>query len=681
MRRRLPRLSLLARFGLLSLLPIVGLGLVLARDLRQSIRAEAISDARVVATLTARLRIQPLLRPSDLRAGRLGAERMRGLTETLRSELGPEDVARIKLWDRDGRVVYSDDPSIVGRRFAVSDELEEAFDGKIASEVTRLERAEQARDRRFGELVEVYVPLRFGPRGAPAGAFEIYVPYRSVAARIEAKTRHTFLLLLGGLMVLWATLFRIVAGASKRLRRQAAENRHQALHDALTGLPNRTLFRDRTTMALLAARRTGTSVAVLLMDLDRFKEVNDTLGHHTGDLLLEQVGQRLRAQLRASDTVARIGGDEFAVLAPDVSDADAAMALASKLRAALEAPFALGELSEVHAEATIGVAVCPEHGSDADALIQHADVAMYAAKHARTGAAIYDPDADRYSLERLELIGELRRAIEHDELVLHYQPKIDLAADAGAAVAAEALVRWQHPQRGLIPPAEFIPLAEHTGLMRPLTLWVLETALRQARDWRAQRLDVAIAVNLSATNLADVALPDDVEALLARFAVAPERLTLEITESTAMADPTRASAVLRRLDEIGVGLAIDDFGTGHSSLAYLRSLPVTELKIDRSFVMNMSADAGDAVIVRSTIDLGHNLGLRVVAEGVEDEQALEWLTEHGCDLVQGYGISRPLPAARLPDWHHAWRAQQRSRATAPRAEAVDAASLTATRAS
>jgi diguanylate cyclase (GGDEF)-like protein len=649
MRLRLPSVSLLARFGLLSLLPIAALGAVLTYDLRQTMRGEAVEDARTVAKMTARLRMQPLLTPEDLRDG-LSERRSRELTTMLRSELAAEDVARIKLWNDAGTIVYSDDPSLSGRSFPPSAHLSEAFGGKVISEVTELDAAEHASDRRHGQLVEVYVPLRFRPGVAPAGVFEIYVPYKSVSARVEEKTQRTFLLLLAGMVLLWATLFRIVAGASKRLRHQAAENRHQALHDALTGLPNRTLFHERTTEALMGARREGDAVAVLIMDVDRFKEVNDTLGHHTGDLLLEQVGRRLRAQLRPSDTVARLGGDEFAVLVPGVAGTAAATTIARKLCAALEAPFNLGELREVHVEGSVGVAVHPEHGTDADTLLQHADVAMYAAKQSRGGAALYDPAGDQYSPERLALVGELRGAIDRGELVLHYQPKVALS-DGGATVdGVEALLRWQHPERGLIAPGEFVPLAEHTGLMRPLTLWVVEAALRQWREWRDDGLELEVAVNLSAANLVDVGLPDDVQALLRRFAASPDRLTLEITESTAMADPARAGVILRRLDEIGVGLSIDDFGTGHSSLAYLRRLPVKELKIDRSFVANMLADPGDAMIVRSTIDLGHNLGLRVVAEGVADDATLRLLAEHGCDLAQGYGVSRPLPAPGLLEW-------------------------------
>jgi diguanylate cyclase (GGDEF)-like protein len=660
---RLPRLrlSLLARFALLSMVPILALGVVLARDLSQSNRAEAISEARTVAKLTARLRIQPLLSPSDLRAGAFSPQRARRLTATLRSELGSEDVTRIKLWNRGGTVVYSDDPALVDKRFPIGDELKEAFDGEVASEISHLDRAEQAADRHYDELVEVYVPLHFKAGGGIAGAFEIYVPYAPVAARIADTRRHTFVLLLGGLLVLWLTLFRIVAGASKRLRRSADENHHQALHDALTGLPNRTLFLDRTAHALLGARRSGEGVCVLLMDLDRFKEVNDTLGHHIGDRLLEQVGERLRTELRASDTVARLGGDEFAVLIPGLSDPDMALSFAAKLRAALDEPFVLDDRIQTHAEASVGIALYPEHGTTADELVQHADVAMYAAKYAHSGAAVYDRDDDQSSPERLALIGELRGAIGRDDLVLHYQPKVDIDAPGDAALAVEALVRWEHPVHGLVPPAEFIPLAEHTGLMRPLTLWVLETALRQLCTWRAEGLDLAVAVNLSAANLADAELPRDVEALLERYGIASDHLTLEITESTAMADPTRAVAVLQRLSEIGVGLAIDDYGTGYSSLAYLKSLPVTELKIDRSFVMRMSSDAGDAVIVRSTIELGHNLGLRVVAEGVEDVRTLASLKRNGCDFVQGFEISRPLIASAVPAWFESWRGRHRWR--------------------
>ena len=649
MRLPRPRLSLLARFGLLSLIPIVGLGLLLARDMRHGMEQEALNDGRMVAKLTARLRIQPLLQGEDL-SKPLAPAHVERLTQTLRSELGPGDVARIKLWNRAGVVVYSDDHGLVGKRFAVGHELAEAFDGQVASEISHLDAAEQADDRSHGKLVEVYVPLRFTAGAEPAGAFEIYVPYASVAARIEAATRHTFLLLLGGLVVLWALLFRIVAGASRRLRRQAALNRHQALHDALTGLPNRMLFMDRTTQALLASIREGESVAVMIMDLDRFKDVNDTLGHHTGDRLLVQVGERLRAQLRAADTVARLGGDEFAILLPRIDGLAAASVVAAKLRAALDEPFELDELQRVHVEASVGIATSPGHGHDAEVLLQHADIAMYDAKRAHAGSAVYDPARDQYSPERLALVGELREAIDRGDLVLHYQPKVNLVHPADAVHSAEALIRWEHPERGLLPPAEFIPQAEHTGLMRPLTLWVLEAALRQSQAWREQGRDLAIAVNLSAANLADASLPDDVDALLRRFGVPPERLTLEITESIAMADPVRAAAVLERLDALGVDLSIDDFGTGHSSLAYLKRLPVKELKIDRSFVIGMQDAADDGVIVRSTIDLGHNLGLRVVAEGVEDEDTRRWLGEQGCDVVQGYAISRPLPADRFGAW-------------------------------
>jgi diguanylate cyclase (GGDEF)-like protein len=658
MRIRPFRPSLLVRFGVLSALPIVGLGAVLAHDLRHSIRAQAVRDARTLAKLTAGLRIQPQLDRADLRKG-LGPARAERLRRTLRTELSRGDVVRTKVWSRRGRVVFSDDRSLVGRTFALSDELEEALGGQVASEVTDLGRAEQARDRRYGKLVEVYVPLRFDPRERPAGAFEIYVPYRAVAARIERATRHTFLLLLGGLAALWAILFPIAAGASNRLRRQAAENRRRALHDALTGLPNRVLFRQLIAHALDNEAR-GTRVAVLLMDLDRFREVNDTLGHHNGDLLLEEIGARLRDDFPQADTVARLGGDEFGVLLRGVGGAAEAEAVAQELARRLERPFDLDQVRQLHVEASVGIALHPDHGEDADALIQHADVAMYAAKDSRAGIAVYDAARDQYSSDRLALISELRRAIERNELVLHHQPKVDLE---GEVAGAEALVRWQHPERGLILPSEFLPAAEHTGLIRPLTRWVLETALRHCATWRREGRDLSVAVNLSAANLADAELPDDVGRLLRRAGLPAHRLTLEITESTAMADPVRARGVLQRLSALGVSLSIDDFGTGHSSLDYLRRLPVDELKIDRSFISDMDGDPNDEVIARSTIELGHNLGLRVVAEGVESEETLAWLSAAGCDLVQGYAVSAPLPADELVSW-----IRERGAAVSTRAE-------------
>jgi diguanylate cyclase (GGDEF)-like protein len=423
-----------------------------------------------------------------------------------------------------------------------------------------------------------------------------------------------------------------------------ALDRHQALHDALTDLPNRRLFRDRVNQAVVTARRTREPVAVMIIDLDRFKEVNDTLGHHVGDVLLRQVADRLRASLREGDTIARLGGDEFAVLLPVVTGQGAAAAVAGKLVSALEAPFTIrGWTFDI--EASIGIAVSPEHGETVDALMQRADVAMYVAKESRAGFELYSADRDRHSPRRLALLGDLRRALDDGSLVLHYQPKADMRT--GGVRGVEALLRWNHPEHGPVPPDEFIPLAEHTGLIRPLTLFVLDKALAQCRTWADEGVPVGIAVNLSVRNLYDPSFADEVSKMLAAHGVPAERLEFEITESVIMADPMRAMAVLARLSDLGVGLSLDDFGVGYSSLAYLKRLPVTEIKIDKSFVMNIANDESDAMIVRSTIGLARSLGMRVVAEGVECEETWTRLVALGCDVAQGYYLCKPGPAAEI----------------------------------
>jgi diguanylate cyclase len=428
----------------------------------------------------------------------------------------------------------------------------------------------------------------------------------------------------------------LVVGYQRRLVRQA-------LHDPLTGLPNRELLADRVGQAIRTADRDLRPAALLLLDLDRFKDVNDTLGHHHGDQLLIQVSQRLGRALRGADTVARLGGDEFAVLLPGAT-ADGAGAVADKLRTALQQPLSIGGVA-LDLDASIGVAVYPEHGSDAAELLQHADVAMYVAKQAHVGFLVYDPAVDKHSPKRLALLGGLRRALDRGELVLHYQPKADVRS--GRILGVEALVRWQHPEHGLLGPGEFIPLAERTGLIHPLTRWVLDAALDQATRWRDAGLRLSVAVNVSTRSLLDPTFPDQVAGQLTARRVPPGLLVLEITESAVMAEPDHALDVLGRLHTLGVGLAVDDFGTGYSSMAYLKELPIDELKIDRSFVSQMATSPSDAVIVRSTIDLGHNLGLRVVAEGVETQHAWDELAALGCDTAQGYLLGRPVPAAEL----------------------------------
>jgi len=430
----------------------------------------------------------------------------------------------------------------------------------------------------------------------------------------------------------------------KRAERALA---HQAHHDALTDLPNRSLFQERLDTTLATLRTDGTPLALLLLDLDRFKEVNDTLGHDVGDVVLQQVADRLRGGLRAGDTIARLGGDEFAVLLPGADDATA-LAVATRLRAALVQPIEVNGL-RLEVGTSIGMALGPAHGRDAATLLRRADMAMYAAKRAGQGVRRFSPELDREDAERLSLTAELRQAIEQGQLVLHYQPKVELAS--GQAVGVEALVRWQHPARGLLGPDRFIPVAEQAGLIEPLTRWVLRTACVQQAAWRAQGLDLAVAVNLSMSSLADPGLLETVrEALAMHDNRGPGRLELELTESTLMADPERARVLLADLRALGVRIAVDDFGTGYSSLAYLKQLPLDELKIDRCFVRDMASDDRDRAVVQATVDLAHTLGLRVVAEGVEDALALEVLQHLGCDLAQGYHLSRPLPVDELGHW-------------------------------
>jgi len=430
-------------------------------------------------------------------------------------------------------------------------------------------------------------------------------------------------------------------------RRQAAEAlRHQALHDALTGLPNRALLLDRLAQALLAGARGRAPLALLLLDLDGFKEVNDTFGHHIGDALLRQVGLLLQGALRASDTVARLGGDEFAVLLLN-DDRSGAEEAARKIGAALAAPVVV-DGQALYVDASIGVALYPAHGDDDATLLRHADVAMYAAKRARRGYAVYDPAQDQHTPNRHALANDLRAAVAAGAFSLVYQPVVDLGA--GRPTHVEALLRWPRPERGPLPPDQFIPLAEQTGLIEPLTRWVVDAALRQCRDWRAAALDLGMAVNLSVANLHDPELVETIARLLATYDIPPARLRLELTESTLMADTTRALAVLTRLSALGVRVSVDDFGTGYSSLTYLKRLPVDELKIDKSFVLDLMTDAANQAIVSSTIGLGHGLGLRVVAEGVESRDVRERLAALGCDAAQGYDLSRPLAAPDLEPW-------------------------------
>jgi diguanylate cyclase (GGDEF)-like protein len=439
----------------------------------------------------------------------------------------------------------------------------------------------------------------------------------------------------------------VARGANSSLRnaRLALEMHHLATHDPLTQLPNRSAFLERLEDAVNSLPP-GSMVAVLLMDLDRFKEINDTLGHHNGDNLLQQVGVRLRKEIAPEFTVAHMGGDEFAILVEPESLTHAA-SVAEHVLKCFEPPFVVGELP-VEAGVSIGMALCPEHGTNPNALVQRADVAMYQAKGARTGFAVYQPEHDPYSVAALSLVPELRQATESRNLLLHYQPKV--AVETGHVLGVEALLRWKHARLGMIGPDRFIPVAERTGLIKQITLFVLGESMRQVQEWSRSGLDLNLAVNLSAYSLHDPTLTNDIEEALAKWSVPAESVELEITESALMADPVRASATLRELTDMGLQIAIDDFGTGYSSLSRLRELPVSTIKIDKSFTLGLPRSDDDMAIVRSTIDLAHNLGLAAVAEGVESENVLRRLAELGCDFAQGNYVSRPVTADVLSSW-------------------------------
>jgi diguanylate cyclase (GGDEF)-like protein len=451
----------------------------------------------------------------------------------------------------------------------------------------------------------------------------------------------------------------VLLESQRRIRRQATQSRYDALHDNLTGLPNRVLLAERAGQGVLEADRYGDRLGLLLIDLNKFKEVNDTLGHHTGDLLLKQVAKRLQTASRDVDLVARLGGDEFAILLPRIGSVDNAATIAARIHEALCLPV---EIDGVRLEvgASVGVAVYPIHSADAEQLLQHADIAMYAAKRGRHGVAVYAASLDDHSTAQLTLTSELRHAIQHDELVVHYQPQAN--AHTGEISGAEALTRWQHPQRGLLGPLEFIPIAQDSGLIQSLTRWVLDNALGQCQRWLAAGEAVPVSVNVSVDCLQNEAFPAAVAALLDQHAVPAHMLTLELTENAMITNPTRAGAVMRDLGERGVRLSIDDFGTGYSSISFLHTFPVHEMKLDRGFVTTMRSDAGNNAIVRALLDLGHRFNLQVVAEGVEDADTWTELDALGCHVIQGFHFGKPMAATEFGHWlkrHRAVAAESR----------------------
>jgi diguanylate cyclase (GGDEF)-like protein len=661
--RRLRGTSLLMRFGVISLLLTIVVGAVLSSVLSTAIEDRARQQAEDAALMAVRLGLQPQFTRADLADG-FAADRLAGVDEavddaaeqvgTRGHALAAFDPIELKVFNRERTILYhSESPELVGETSG-SGELRAALAGHVVSGFAHS--ADDGAGSEDGEhqLLEVYVPLQYDGAARPDGVIELYLPYAPVAAAVREDVRTMTIALGVSLALFYVVVFRLIASASKKLRRQtealqtsAERDRHHATHDALTGLPNWELLRDRLDQSLAAASRSAGEVAMLLIDLDRFKEINDSLGHSYGDKLLCQVGPRLQSVLREGDTVARLGGDEFAVLLPLVDGVAEARSVAERLREALHRPFDVDGVA-LDVEASIGIVVSPWHGTDTEALLRNADIAMYAAKELKAGAVVFRPEEHVTAPSRLSVLGDLRRALDgSDELFLHFQPKYTL--DGERIEGVEALLRWHHPTVGLIPPDEFIPAAEGTGIILRLTEHVLDLALVQMRAWLDRGHAVPTAVNLSTRCLLDAGLPDLVQRLLAEHRVPAQLLRLEVTESAVMGDAARCMEVLQRLHDLGVRLSIDDFGTGYSSMAYLRRLPVDELKIDRSFVLGMTTTQHDAVLVRTAIDLGHNLGLTVVAEGVEGVEHVTALRALGCDIAQGYHYARPMAADQLDD--------------------------------
>jgi diguanylate cyclase (GGDEF)-like protein len=480
---------------------------------------------------------------------------------------------------------------------------------------------------------------------APVLAAELFSALLTMAAVYIAVKLGTVGIALFGLVLV---VFQYLVGELLKSKHRGDKLQRMATIDELTGLANRASFRVRLEQEIESSERAGRPFGVMLMDLDRFKEINDALGHHYGDLLLRELGPRLAACVGPQGLVARLGGDEFAVLPGEQTDDPQVLdELAGQLLASVQQPFVADELS-IEVGASVGIARFPRDGSDGHALLRRADIAMYAAKESQTGSKLYAAQHDRHSLQRLNVLSDVRRALDSGEIVVHYQPIVDLSGHG--VQGAEGLVRWQHPELGLLPPGSFINTVEQTGLIRPLTQHVLERAISQCAAWRSAGRELSVAVNLSVRNLLDSSLPNQIDTMLSTYGLSPDALQLEITESMIMSDPERVVATVRRLSALGVRISVDDFGTGYSSLANLRRLPIDELKIDRSFVSPMLNDESDLIIVRSTINLGHDLGLRVIAEGVEDAPTLDQLALLGCDLAQGYHLSRPLAPEAFDDW-------------------------------
>jgi diguanylate cyclase len=637
---------LLAKYALLTLIPVVLLGVALAISFRGITRQTGQNDGIAEAMLVKQTAVEPLLDSSRPLSEGLSADERTRLERLVHLAVSEGHVQRLRLRDLSGRVVFSEAGSTKGRR--VDDDDDEAIragegKGHVVARLTYLNSDDEGDGPRGPASVEVYLPLHVGHAARPVGVLEIYLPYGPIGRNVSAGLHALYRDLALGLAGLFLVLFVITLSVSRGLRRELSVNAFLAHHDTLTELPNRALFVERAREAVEHANRTGRPSTLAILDLDHFKDINDTLGHPSGDRLLAELGRRLDLDMKSGDTVARLGGDEFGVVLREVEDpALVLQRLAERVASDIEVRGLSLSVSP-----SIGYVTVRDDKTSVETLMQQVDVAMYAAKGKRMGPTEYRPGLDRYNAADLELVSELPQAIRAGQLVLHYQPQTDVAT--GAIVAAEALVRWQHPTQGLLSPGRFIPMAEQTELIERITDWVLSAALADAAKLDAGGTPISVAVNVSARSIVCAGFANQVIAALEAAGVAPSRLVVEVTETALLTDPDNARAVLTDLSAAGISVSIDDFGQGQTSLGYLSDLPIDELKIDRGFVSDAAENSQHVAIVRSIIDLGHNLSMRVVGEGVEDEAGLILLQDLGCDLAQGFHLACPMPFDSLAD--------------------------------
>ncbi|MEV4639832.1 bifunctional diguanylate cyclase/phosphodiesterase [Actinoplanes sp. NPDC049548] len=619
---------LFAAYAAASLVPVAVLGAVLVTGYRADAIRQAEEQGRAQAVVIEEMAVAPALEDADLTTGLTTAQRDR-LQAATDFSIFHGSVVRIRLRSFSGQVVFSDDGSTAGG-IPLSDP---AFKAAAVGHTDVAVVADSG--RATGEVIRVLQPVVASASGRAVGVLELYLPYDGIAARLDQQMRVTYWRLAAGLVGLYLVLALISWSTTRSLRRYAARQEHEALHDTLTGLPNRAGFRQRAKAALERAPRRG---AMVLVDLNHFKEVNDTLGHHAGDELLKVVAERLVAALRPGDTVTRLGGDEFGVILPGAGPQEA-LALLTAARDRLTEEIVLDGIP-LTIEASFGVALYPEHGAGVEELLKSADAAMYQGKRGTAGIVLYAGGGVAHATQWLVVQAELRHALERDELVLHYQPKIRLSD--GEICGAEALVRWQHPVRGLLFPADFLPAAEQSGLIAPLTDWVLRRALADQRDWTTAGRSWQVSVNVSARNLDQPGFTEFVAGLLAETGTPADRLMLEVTETALAGDTAVATRTVIDLVGLGIGVAVDDFGVGYTSLSQLRTVPVSEIKIDQVFVAGVARNPESEAIVRSVVELAHGLGCWVTAEGVESPEARAWLEEAGCDAAQGRLLAPPL---------------------------------------